>query len=111
MTDLLTYTQVLLSGPDATDFGVSDTKGRRIGYEVTLWSRTYAPHTGEQGWGWGVGGIHQSGATVYRASTTVLKDGKKWGATSDDLFATTLEEVRALVAKRMAKARSRYAGA
>lgn len=104
---LLKYDQAAVGETERTDFGLADARGRRIGYIVTFYRRTYSKS--EHPWGIIPNRLAQPGSVVYRAATSVTRDGRCFGAAMRDIECASLEEAKAEAMRRLDEARKRYA--
>lgn len=81
--------------------GLTDDKGREIGFRTTVWRCTYvaAPN----------GYYARTPGVYYECSTHVTRDGTNFGALTGDFIGADLDEVLRLAKKREVASRKRYA--
>jgi hypothetical protein len=84
------------------DFNMLDRRNRAIGYTVEVQKLDW------HGRPYGYGGGESEPGQPWQAWTSVTKNGKRFGAGQTPLQADTLEELRALVFKRVLAAQKRY---
>lgn len=107
MSAYLLFTETLVDS-DTVDFGVTDERGRSVGYATFIYQRTYTARTDGNTWGTKPQNIHQDGAVIFRGATTVTRNGDMFGAAHPDFFTETQAEAKDAVVQRMEGARKRY---
>jgi len=84
-----------------TDFGLKDEKGRAIGYRVRIWIRTYTEDSN--------GNFLHAHGDFWIGETFATRDGDIYGSLTSLPEASSLQETKALVQKRITTAKARYA--
>jgi hypothetical protein len=113
---MTTYPTILCTSPaeiDAgrEDFGVRDQKGRAIGYAWGIQryeAKPYVRDPNPDAWCSSYWSLEFQSDVVFRAWSTVTRDGRGYGASMPYIHCATLEEVKAALGKRIAGARKRY---
>ncbi len=85
-----------------TSLGITDQKGRQIGYDYTIYLCEYVPHSNDRGYDVPPG-------TYYQVRMSVMRDNRYFGASNPEVNFATLDEAIAYTQRRIEDGRKRYA--
>jgi hypothetical protein len=87
-------------------FGLTDDRGREIGYAWTIHKITTADKP-DNAHGWYH--LPSDAPELFESAPHPTRNGQHYGALTPRLYSETIEGIRALIADRMARAKYRYA--
>lgn len=101
------YTHYLITYSDLAtttgDFGVSDDKGRKLGYEAHLYSGTSQSEKPDQKWA-ASRCLPFPDNNFFAVFVQQTRDGKRFGSSQRYEFAVTRQAAEALIAAKIARA-------